>query len=329
MTGAGAPITQSRLEGLIPPLALPMHDDETIDIESLQRQAVWLTGRGANGLWVNGTTGEFHALTPQERSDVVRYVKQCVPPDTVLIAQIGTPATRSTLELAEAAVAAGADALAVVTPYYLRTDDQELRDHYSAIKRAASVPLLIYQVPLMAKTMMRIQSVVELAREGVIDGIKDSSNDIAWFRSLLVRMATETIAFRAFVGGGSLVDVSLMAGASGAMCAIANIAPAHCARLVEAGLRADWDLASQLQNELIELVASLELPNRPEWSGSLAAFKFVLAERGIIDTAVCARPVRPIDDAEARLLRATAIPLVERLEDAATLEPAVHQRNQA
>jgi 4-hydroxy-tetrahydrodipicolinate synthase len=303
-----------RLQGLIPPLVTPLFEDESLDLESLRRQAAWVVANGASGLWVNGTSGEFHALSRGERGAVVAAVREAMPSrDGVLVAQVGAASTRDAIGLAADAVAAGADVISAVTPYYLSFNDQELMDYYRAIRATVTVPLMIYQVPMMAKAMLRVDTVLALAREGTIVGIKDSSGDISWLNSLVSRAASEEVELRAFVGGGSMVHTSLLAGAAGAMCAVANIVPAHCSRLVAAGLAGDWPLAAALQGELMQVIRAMELPSRTTWTSTLSVLKFVLAERGVIATATCARPVRPLEPAEQDRLRTLALPVIERL----------------
>jgi 4-hydroxy-tetrahydrodipicolinate synthase len=204
--------------------------------------------------------------------------------------------------------------VAAVTPYYLSSDEDELTTYYRAIHDAAGLPLLIYQVPMMAKTTLRVDAVLNLAREGTVVGIKDSSGDIGWLRNLTTRAAAEGLFLRAFVGGGALVDVSMLAGAAGAMCVIANLVPAHCRRLVAACVAGDWAVATSLQAELITLIRTLALPGRLNWTTTLSVYKFVLAERAVISSATCTRPIRPLQAGEREGIRTNALPLIERLE---------------
>jgi 4-hydroxy-tetrahydrodipicolinate synthase len=295
-----------------------MTGDGAIDRDSLARQVRWLLDAGASGLWVNGTTGEFHALDADERTAVVADVVAAASEDGFVIAQVGAPATRTAQRLAERAKDAGADWVAAVAPYYMAFDQAELMDYYRAVARAAGEPVVAYQIPLMTKVSLTVESVVELCAEGTIAGIKDSAGDIAWLRRLIERSREQGLDLRVFAGGGGMVDSSILAGAPGAMCAIANLVPRHCAGLVERALAGDWAEAARRQTQLNRLIEALRLPGRPLWgAATLPPYKHVLATRGLIAGETCSAPLRPLDAAERLRLRERALPLVEELETVA------------
>lgn len=307
--------TGHELRGLVPPLVTPFTDDDRIDLESLQRQASWLMDAGAQGLWLNGTTGEFFALNEAERTAAIASVRAVVPPDKgFIVGQIGAPSTREALRLAGLAADAGADFLAAVTPYYVEFDDRELTEYYREIRASVDLPLLVYQVPMMAKTRLQIPTVLRLVEEEIVIGIKDSSNDIGWLKGLLAAARRAGLDLRAFVGGGRLVDASILAGASGAMCAIANLVPTHCANLVHAALTDDWSTARELQAELLDLTEAMELPDRNGWGQTLATYKFLLAESDAITADICRAPLRALNRQERDHLHTHALPIMRRLE---------------
>ena len=303
--------------GVIPPLVTPFTDTGAVDFESLQRQASWLVSKGVDGVWLNGTTAEFHALSDEERTQAVKEVVSALKgTGCPVFAQVGAPATRLAVRLAESAVSAGADAVSAVLPYYFMYEQSEVKEYLRAIRRAAGVPLYLYQVPVMTKITASIPTLLELAGEGTLAGMKDSLGDVSLLRSLLVRANKAGVPLTVFVGDSALIDTSILAGAAGAITAAADVAPAHCLRVAAAALAGDWPAAQRMQADLVTFLNTLVLPARAPWTPRVAALKFIQAEMGIIADARCAEPFQPLDKAEQEQLRTTAIPLLAKLESA-------------
>ncbi len=304
------------LSGIIPPLILPRTDGGEIDRASLARQVEFLLAAGVNGLWVNGTTGEFYALEPAERAAVVREVVRLVGGRAPIVAQVGDAATRRAMLHVHAAVDAGADYLAAVAPYYVVFSQAELLSYYHSLAAATLRPLVIYQLPQMTKVGLTVENVLALARAGSAVAIKDSSGDMTFYRQLTQQVQAGAVPLRCFVGGGSLVDISLLMGGHGAMCAIANLAPRQCVALYQAARAGDWSTASRRQLELQRFIDTLHLPNRPHWATTIAVYKWLLKAQGIITSDAAAEPLAPLTVAEQQHLETQALPRLRQMEGA-------------
>lgn len=292
------------LSGVIPPLCLPLDGRQRVDRERLGEQARRLAAAGSAGLWVNGTTGEFFAVDEAERAAVVRAVVNSGI-DIPVVAQIGATSTRLAIRNAELAADAGAAALASLVPFYLRYERSEILDHFRAIAQAVALPLYVYHLPQMTGVTLEPSVIAELAGDGVIVGVKDSSGDIGYFKALTVLPDLET-----YIGTGALADVSLAVGGTGLMCAIANVVPALVVSIYQAAQGGDWSRAIREQRILDQVIAALRLPGRREWGATLPVYKFVLRELGIFSTAEVFAPIAPLSDDEETLLRERALPLV-------------------
>lgn len=304
----------SDLRGIIPPLVLPLTADGDPDLASLARQVEFLIDAGVHGLWVNGTTGEFHALGREGRAEVVRTAVAGAAGRVPVIAQVGDASLESARGHLAAAAAAGADFVAAIPPFYLEFSQPELVGYYRDLAAVSPVPLLVYQVPQLAKVGLTVESLLLLAREGAVVGIKDSAGDLMFYRELLHRAAAEGAPLRCFVGGGSLVDLSLLAGGHGAMCAIGNAAPRRCVAIFDAVETGDWAAAAAHQAALQDLIGALRLPGRSGPSATIAALKWALREAGLLATDLAAAPLAPLRDDERRLLAERALPLLRRSE---------------
>lgn len=174
------------LKGVVPPVVTPLTIDEQVDHASLRRLIKWLLQRGVHGLWVMGSTGEFAALDAQQRAEAIATVVDTVAGRVPVLAGISDAGTELAVRHGRAAREAGADAVAATPPYYFPVAQDEILAHYRRIREAVDLPLLIYNFPKMVKVNLDLSTALELAGEGTVIGIKDSQNDLEWFRRLMV-----------------------------------------------------------------------------------------------------------------------------------------------
>jgi 4-hydroxy-tetrahydrodipicolinate synthase len=285
----------------------PLNADETLDEPSLRRLVDFLVGEGVHGIWSMGTTGEFAALPEQERAHGVAATVEQVAGRVPVIANIGDSSTTLALKHARHAATAGADALALTPPHYYPHSMDEMLIHFRAVKEAfPDLPLLIYNIPQTVKVKMTVPTTLQLAREGTVQGIKDSQNDLRWFRMLAVAIREDGLEdqFRLFLGTRILVDAGRVIGAHGAIPATSNVAPAAAAEAWEAAMRGDYAQAARAQEVVMryEDLAQVARGGSPD-AASYSSMKNALREWGVIDNARLTRPLREFDEEEVTALR--------------------------
>src|SRR5947208_1574903 len=261
----------AQLGGIFVPMLTPLDADERVDETPLGRLVDFLGGAGVHGIWATGTTGEFAALPESERARAVAATVDGVAGRVPVIANIGDSSTGLALRHARHAVNAGADALALTPPHYYPHSMDEMLTHFRAMKQAfPALPLLVYNIPQTVKVKMTLQTTLQLAREGTVQGIKDSQNDLRWFRMLATSIREDGLEdrFRLFLGTRILIDAALVIGAHGAIPATSNVAPAAAAEAWEAAVRGDLALAARAQEVVIGYedladVAGLDQPRPP------------------------------------------------------------------
>jgi 4-hydroxy-tetrahydrodipicolinate synthase len=305
--------TTDKYSGLIVPLLLPLDAGGQIDAESLGRQVDFLVERGVDGLWVNGTSGDFFALSARERSRVVELVAAKRPARIPIIAQCGDNSTPQVIDHAKRALDAGADSVAAVPPYYLEYSQEELKLHYTAVSEAVRMPFFLYQLPQMAKVALDLSSILELAATGVLSGVKDSAANLESYQRLLRRVAETGSPLRCFNGTSSLLGPALLVGGHGLMCAIANLVPDLCKRAYVAAQAARWDEVRELSAQVSELIEALRLPSRIAWAATIAGYKYVLCKLGVIATDRVVPPLKPLTTEERQLLDRKAVSLTREL----------------
>ncbi|WP_114561118.1 dihydrodipicolinate synthase family protein [Desertihabitans aurantiacus] len=311
------------LAGVVPPVVLPLSDDGAVDSASLERHVNHLVEAGVAGLWVNGTTGEFYALDVELRARVVRECVKAVAGRVPVVAHVGDTSTDLALQHARAAVAAGAEHLSVLPPYFVGFGSDELKAHLRVLARAVGGPVFAYHLPQLAPATLGVDAIVELAAEGFVCGIKDSSSNMLWFRQLRLGLEAAGVRLPCFTGGSSVTDLGYFLGATGTVSSTGNLTPRHLVAQHEAARCGDWDTVRALQDQTEHLIARLLPPGMVGSPGlTAAAYKYVLTVLGRIDSERTARPQAVLPAAARQHLDADVLPLVEQLESAPPRPPA-------
>jgi 4-hydroxy-tetrahydrodipicolinate synthase len=168
-----------------------------------------------------------------------------------VVAGCGTNDTRRTIDLARRAVAAGADALLVVTPYYNKPNRSGMIAHYRAVCEAADRPVVVYNVPGRTGQNLAPDLVLELAGIPGVAGVKEASGNLEQLASIL---AGRPPGFAVLSGDDALALPALALGADGLISVISNEAPAETAALVGAALAGDFREARAMHYRLLPLM---------------------------------------------------------------------------
>jgi 4-hydroxy-tetrahydrodipicolinate synthase len=242
---------------LIVPIVTPFDERGELDAAALEAHAAVLAERGADGFFVAGTNGEGPLLTDDEVVAATAAVARGAAGRRV-IPQAGRPSTTASRALLERVLDAGADAVAIVTPYFYALSDDQALEHYRAmIDAAAGAPVYAYAIPAYARNDIAPGLAAELARSGLA-GIKDSTKSLERHAAYIaVRDIAPTGRFETFVGDDSLSLAALRLGSSGTVPALANVRPELFADLVAAAARGDDTAADAFQSEITEVRAAL------------------------------------------------------------------------
>src|SRR5205807_8964097 len=168
-----------RIHGIIPPVATPMRDNEDLDLPRLRWFLDHLITSGVHGIFVLGTNSEFYALGDREKQEVIATAVAHVNKRVPVFAGTGAETTREVVRLTKMAECEGADAVSVITPYFISPSQQEIADHYRRIAEATSLPVLLYNNPgTCGGVKIDVDTVAHLAEMPNILGVKDSSGDL-------------------------------------------------------------------------------------------------------------------------------------------------------
>ncbi|MET9785655.1 dihydrodipicolinate synthase family protein [Streptomyces canus] len=291
------------LTGVVPPVCTPLTPDREVDVPSLLRLVDHLVAGGVHGLFVLGTSSEAAFLTDAQRRLVVETVAGHVGGRLPVLAGVIDMTTNRVLDHVRAVTAAGADAVVVTAPFYASTHPVEIARHYRLVAAGSPVPVIAYDLPSGVHTKLSADVVLELAAEGVLAGLKDSSGDLAGFRTVVsgARAHPDITGFSVLTGSELTVDAALAVGADGAVPGLANVDPEGYVRLDRLFRAGDREAARAEQERLCALFGMVGVGDRARMGGSssaLGAFKAALYLRGVIDCPATAEPQVPLSEAE-------------------------------
>jgi 4-hydroxy-tetrahydrodipicolinate synthase len=165
-------------EGLLTAMVTPFYQDGRVNEESAVALGRHLFATGSDGLVVAGSTGEGLTLSNDERIGLVELMVEELGERGSIIAGTGSASTAETVELTERAVAAGVDAVLVVTPYYIKPNPLGLQKHFDEVARAAGgKPVILYNIPSRTALNMSPELIARLGQIDGVEAVKQSNDD--------------------------------------------------------------------------------------------------------------------------------------------------------
>ncbi|MCC6557611.1 MAG: 4-hydroxy-tetrahydrodipicolinate synthase [Polyangiaceae bacterium] len=270
-------------------------DGEAVDLDALEALVEAQIGGGVEGLVPCGTTGEAPTLSDEEAGVVIRRVIAVAKGRVPVLAGTGSFSTKKTITASKAALAAGADGVMVVMPYYNKPSQEGMREHVLAVAKAVGAPIVLYNIPgrsvvdLAAETTERICA----AAPNVV-GLKDATGNVLRCQEIVRRLGDRL----AVMSGDDALTVGMMAtGARGVISVTSNVLPrevSDVARLMAAG---EIARARALHLSLLEVHGLMFVEPNP------APAKAALAGMGRMSAAV-RLPLTPASEGTRRQIAA-------------------------
>lgn len=251
----------------------PLASDGSVDIAGLTRLIEHVADGGGDGVLVLGSSGEVAALDPGARRLVVETAVATADDRLAVFAGVATPSLHAARIEIAALQGAGAAAAVVAPPFYGPVDQATVARFYRALAQEASIPLIGYHIPAFTGVPLEVATVIGLARDGVLAGIKDSNRDLEYFQQVARAGDRTERPWSAFVGTDSLLMPAILLGGAGGITLGASVAPAWSAALVAACRRGDYDEAMREQRRLTRLILALRRGSFP--AGAKAALDFL------------------------------------------------------
>ncbi len=237
--------------GIVVPIVTPLIDNNTLDIQGLERLIEHTVSGGVHSIFILGTTGEFASLSYKLRYEVIERACKLVRGRKPVIVGVTDSAFGESLNLAKKAAECGADAVVLSPPYYFATSQPELLEYLKQIMIQMPLPVFLYNIPPHTKVAYEpgtIQAAAEIP--GVI-GLKDSSGDLPYLNSVCY-MLRKNSDFTILVGREEMTSAFVLMGGHGGVTGGANLFPKLYVDLYNASLDRDFERILPLQEKLMQ-----------------------------------------------------------------------------
>ena len=282
-------------EGTGVALVLPMFEDGSIDYEGYKRQVQRMIDGGVKALLVNGTTGEPATIDIEDEFELTKITVEMAKGTGVkVIVGAGSNYTAQAIRKAKFNAEAGADANLVVTPYYNKTSQRGLIEHYKAVAAASDLPLIMYNVPGRTGMKISVDTVVELAKVPNIVAMKDATDDIAYAMEVLTR--TKDMDFDLYSGCDDNILPFIAAVGKGVISVLSNLYPRETEMFAQAALKGDLELARKMAYDLNDVSKYLFIDVNPIMP------KAALKHMGVIESDMLRQPLIPTTEENKKLL---------------------------
>ena len=249
------------ITGSIVALVTPMHEDGSVDYDTLRQLIDWHIDQGTDCIGVVGTTGESPTVSVEEHCEIIRVAVEQAAGRRPIMAGCGGNSTREAIALAEFARKVGADCQLQVVPYYNKPTQEGLYQHFKAIAEATGdLPIVLYNVPGRTVADLLPETALRLAQVPGIVGIKEATGDIERAQWLIREKPDH---FAVYSGDDATAVALMLCGGQGNVSVTANVAPRPMHELCMAAIAGDVRTAMRLQMQLLPLHKQLFVEANP------------------------------------------------------------------
>lgn len=235
-------------------LITPMHADGSINFDTLERLIEFHLENKTDAIITCGTTGESATMSDDERAAVIKFTVEKVAGRIPVIAGTGSNNTAHAIEMSRQAQELGVDALLVVTPYYNKTSQKGLIEHYTHIADNVDLPIILYNVPSRTGVSLQPETYLELSKHPNIVATKEANGDLSAIAKTIA-LCGENLGV--YSGNDDQILPILSLGGLGVISVFANVCPRECHEIYEQYFSGNLDEARKLflrANELMNLL---------------------------------------------------------------------------
>jgi 4-hydroxy-tetrahydrodipicolinate synthase len=294
-------------------------DRDSLDVEGLHRLIEHILAAGPGGLFILGTTGEGPSLSYHLRREMVERVCGIVAGRAPVLVGVTDTAFIESINVAEDAAEAGADAVVLSAPYYFAPGQDDLWQYVRAIAAEMPLPVFLYNMPSHTKVAFSVDLVRRAMELPNVVGVKDSSGDMIYFDQLR-QLAAERPDFSLLIGPEELMAEAVLLGAHGGVNGGANIWPELYVELYKAAAVGNLERTTELHRKVVQLASSIYHVG-PPGASVLQGIKTALSILGICSD-IPAEPFRRLN-AEQRAKIEEAVGAIG-LMDKVSLTPESH-----
>lgn len=241
-------------KGCATAIVTPFNDNNEIDFEEFKRLIDFQIDNGVNAIVVCGTTGEAATLSTEEKQALIEYCVKIVNKRIPVIAGIGSNNTKAVLENEKFAEKVGVNGLLAVTPYYNKTTQKGLVEHFKMIAENTNLPIILYNVPSRTGVDILPSTYLELSKIDNIVATKEASGDIS--KVLKIRYLCKD-NLNVYSGNDDQIIPFLSLGGIGVISVLSNIMPKYTSKMIEKYFNKEIEEATNMQIEVSKLIELL------------------------------------------------------------------------
>ncbi|MFT3751565.1 MAG: dihydrodipicolinate synthase family protein [Paludibacter sp.] len=247
---------KTTLRGIVPPLVTPLLDNDTLDVEGLERLIEHVVAGGVHGIFILGTTGEAQSLGFSLRCEMIKQTARILNKRLPLLVGISDTSVADSVALANVAAEHGADAVVSAPPYYYATAQPELVDFYETLIPQLPLPVYLYNMPTHTKVSFAPATIRRIAENPKVIGFKDSSANGGYFQSVMHEFRDRP-DFPIFVGPEEMMGEVVLMGAHGGVNGGANMFPHLYVALYNAAVAKDVDKVRELHAKVMQISTTI------------------------------------------------------------------------
>jgi len=283
---------KEKYSGIIPPLATPLLDQQTVDPAGTSRLLRHVLDGGVHGLFILGTTGEAPSLSYRLRYQLMEQVIGEVDRQVPVLVGVTDSSLEEALTFSQKAQQLGADALVVASPYYYPAGQDSLISFVHQLLEVTEIPLFLYNIPSHSPHVFSQESILQLLDHPQVAGYKDSTGSMMGFHRL--NMHFSAYSDKSYLlGPEELLAESVLLGADGGVNGGANFFPRLYVKLYEAAKAGNLELIRKLHQRVMEVSHHLYQDGKTVIQG----VKYGLSYQGICQETL-ALPLAPLSEKE-------------------------------
>ena len=241
-------------------IVTPMLNNGEINYDELKKLIDFNIENGTDAIIITGTTGESATLTDEEHKNAIKFTVDYVNKRIPVIAGTGSNDTDYAVQLSQYAEKVGVDGLLIVTPYYNKTTQKGLIDHFTYIADRVNTPIILYNVPSRTGVNIKPETYFQLSKHKNIVAVKEASGDIS---AVLKIRALCKDNLNIYSGNDDQIVPMLSLGSLGVISVLSNVAPKETSEICKSFFRGDVEKSLELQTQYLDLIDALFIEVNP------------------------------------------------------------------
>ncbi|MFB5281498.1 4-hydroxy-tetrahydrodipicolinate synthase [Peribacillus sp. Hz7] len=273
-------------------MVTPFDIKGNVDFQKTTTLVNYLLNNGTDALVLSGTTGESPTLSSEEKIALLRHVVEVADKRVPIIIGTGSNNTYASIELTKKAEQNGADAIMLVAPYYNKTNQEGLYQHFKAIAESTKLPVMLYNIPGRSAVNIAPETIIRLSEIPNIVAVKEASGDLNAMTQIIAETAED---FALYSGDDGLTLPVLSIGGVGVVSVASHVIGKEMQQMVDAFLTGNLQEAAKLHQKLLPIIKGLFSAPSP------APVKTALQLVGI-DVGSVRLPIVPLTEQERSVL---------------------------